>query len=263
MINEAKDFKIGYAPVNGLDMYYEIHGEGKPLVLIHGGGSSIYVTFGRILPELAKHYQVIGVDLAAHGLTKDRGEAITFEQDADDVYALLQHLKITKAHVFGFSNGGQTAMQLAIRHPESVDRLIVASTFYKKNGCFPGFFEGLAQGDISMMPQPLKDEYLKLNNDEKGLQLMFKRDHDRMLAFTDWSDADIHSIKAKTLYIAANKDVVTTQHVLDMAALTPNAEAVILRGYHGEYLGEILAEKQGSKIPQLTVEIVREFLDSD
>lgn len=258
---EKPDFKKGYAPVNGLKMYYEIHGKGKPLVLIHGGGSSIYVTFGRILPELAKYYQVIGVDLQAHGLTNDRGTPSSFTQDADDVFALLQYLKVPKAHIFGFSNGGQTAMQLAIRHPESVDKLIIASSFYKKSGCVPGFFEGLAKADISVMPQPLKDEYMKLNHDEEGLQLMFKRDHDRMLAFKDWSDNDLKSIKAKTLYITGNNDVVTPQHVLDMAALTPDAETVILRGYHGEFLGEILAAEQGSRMPEMSVELFKEFLD--
>src|SRR5688572_24843109 len=86
----------GYAPVNGLKMYYEIHGEGMPLVLIHGGGSTIQTTFGNIMPLLAPHYKIIAVELQAHGHTSDRSGPESFEQDADDVAALLQHLKISK-----------------------------------------------------------------------------------------------------------------------------------------------------------------------
>src|SRR3954462_6119487 len=102
----------GYAPVNGLKMYYEIHGEGKPLVLIHGGGSTIETTFGRVLLMFAKKYKVIAVELQAHGHTSDRNAPETFEQDADDVATLLKQLSISKTSVLGFSNGGTTAMQI-------------------------------------------------------------------------------------------------------------------------------------------------------
>src|SRR6478735_6123149 len=122
--------QTGYATVNGIKMYYEIHGEGKPLVLIHGGGSTIETTFGNILPLLAKRYKVIAVELQAHGHTSDRNAPETFEQDADDVAALLKQLNIAKAYVFGFSNGGSTTLQIAIRHPEVVDKIVVASAAY-------------------------------------------------------------------------------------------------------------------------------------
>src|SRR5215510_12061102 len=115
------DIMGNYANVNGIKMYYEIHGEGKPLVLIHGGGSTIQSTFGKILPLLAQHYKVIAVELQAHGRTHDRDTPETFEQDANDVAALLQYLQIKKAHLLGFSNGGQTAMRAAITHPAIVD----------------------------------------------------------------------------------------------------------------------------------------------
>src|SRR4051812_31666728 len=96
----------GFFHVNGIEMYYEIYGEGEPLVLIHGGGSSIHVTFGKIIPELAKHRKVIGLDLQAHGRSTDRGTPSSFEQDADDVAACLRQANISKADFFGFSNGG-------------------------------------------------------------------------------------------------------------------------------------------------------------
>jgi pimeloyl-ACP methyl ester carboxylesterase len=124
----------GYAPVNGIHMYYEIHGQGNPLVLIHGGGSTIQTTFGYILPLLAEHYKVIALELQAHGHTSDRESPESFEQDADDVAALLSYLHINQANIFGFSNGGNTAMQVSIRHPQLVRKLVIASAFYKRSG---------------------------------------------------------------------------------------------------------------------------------
>lgn len=128
---KIQDSISGYVTVNGLNMYYEIHGSGEPLVLIHGGGSTLRTTFGKVLPLFAKDRKVIAVELQAHGHTGDRNKPLLFEQDADDVNALLQQLNITRAAVFGFSNGGSTAMHLAIRHPERVSKLIIASTFYQ------------------------------------------------------------------------------------------------------------------------------------
>jgi len=115
-------------------MYYEIHGEGKPLVLIHGGGSTIQTTFGKVLSLFAKKYKVIAVELQAHGHTGDRDAPETFQQDGDDVAALLQQLNISKASFFGFSNGGTTSLQIAIRHPEVVDKLVIASGAYQREG---------------------------------------------------------------------------------------------------------------------------------
>src|SRR5262249_15534415 len=123
-----------YANVNGIKMYYEIHGEGKPLVLIHGGGSTIESNYGYILPLFAQHYKVIAVELQAHGHTSDRDAPETFEQDADDVAALLKQLDISKANILGFSNGGSTTMQIAIRHPGLVNKIVIASGAYKREG---------------------------------------------------------------------------------------------------------------------------------
>ena len=129
-----------YAAVNGLKMYYEIHGSGTPLVLLHGGGSTITSTFGRILPDLAKTHQVIAVELQAHGHTKDIDRPLSFEQDADDVAVLLRQLQIKKANFLGFSNGGTTCLQIAIRHPELVNKLVVGSAIYKRDGMQAGLF---------------------------------------------------------------------------------------------------------------------------
>ncbi len=138
--NATKQDSISsYATVNGLKMYYEIHGIGTPLVLIHGGGSTIQTTFGRVLSSFAKTHKVIAVEMQAHGHTADIDRPLTFEQDADDIAALLKQLNIDKADIFGFSNGASTTLQFAIRHPEMTNKIIVASTFYKKSGA-PDWF---------------------------------------------------------------------------------------------------------------------------
>ena len=254
------DSTSGYAPVNGIKMYYEIHGEGTPLVLIHGGGSTIQTTFGKILPLLAQHHKVIAVELQAHGHTSDRNSPESFEQDANDAAALLAYLKINKADFLGFSNGGHTAMQIGISHPEIVNKLIIISAFYTRDGAVKGFFEGLENANLGNMPAPLKEAYLKINNDSSGLQNIFNKDRARMVQFTGWKDQDLASIKAATLIIAGDKDVVTTEHTVKMSQTIPNAQLMILPGSHGSFIGEICTAIEGSKMPGLTVAAIEEFL---
>jgi pimeloyl-ACP methyl ester carboxylesterase len=253
--------KSGYAPVNDIKMYYEIHGDGTPLVLIHGGGSTILTSFSKILPLLATHYKVIAVELQAHGHTNDRDSPESFEQDADDVAALLQFLKINKAHILGFSNGGNTTMQIAIRHPELVNKIVPVSAFYKREGMIPGFFEGMQSATIKNMPELLKNYYLQIYNDQKGLQTMFDKDRQRMLDFKDWSDETLRSIKAATLLMVADNDVMTKEHTVKMSRLIPNARLAILPGVHGSFIGEVCTAEEGSKMPEITVEMIKEFLN--
>ena len=142
----------GYAPVNGLRMYYELYGtaDGKspPLVLLHGGGSTIETTFGKVLPSLAKTRRVIAFEQQGHGHTADIADRpFSFEQSADDTAALMDHLKVEKADFFGFSNGGNIALQIAIRHPSRARKLVVASPHKPED--WPRVFEHhLNAGDL-------------------------------------------------------------------------------------------------------------------
>lgn len=259
--NKHETVESGYAPVNGLKMYYEIHGEGTmPLVLIHGGGSTIETTFGNILPLLKKHHKLIAVELQSHGRTNSREGAETFEQDADDVDALLAYLKVPKANFFGFSNGGNTAMQIAIRHPDVVNKLIIVSSFFKRVGMIPGFFEGMEHASLENMPRPLQEAYLKVAPDKTRLQVMHDKDKNRMLQFKDWSEDDLRSIKAPALIINATHDVVTVEHAVEMSRLIPNAGLMILPGTHGSFIGEVCTTRPGSKMPAVTAMAVEEFL---
>jgi pimeloyl-ACP methyl ester carboxylesterase len=261
-MNAQPDQAGQYAAVNGLRMYYEIHGSGRPLVLIHGGGSTIESTFGRILPELARTHQVIAVELQAHGHTLDIDRPLSFEQDADDVAALLGQLHVGNADIMGFSNGGTTALQIAIRHPALVRKLVLASTTYRRDGMPPGFFGGFEHASLeTSMPQPLKDAYLKANPDPRGLQRMFDRDVARMKAFKDIDDEKIKGIQAPALVINGDADVVRPEHAMELSRTLPHARLAILPGGHGEYIGEICAPDKNSKVPALVTAMIGEFLD--
>jgi len=252
----------GYAPVNGLNMYYETYGEGTlPLVLIHGGGSTIQTSFGNLIPFLSGCGKLIAVELQAHGRTSDRDAPESFELDADDVAGLLNYLKIDKANFLGFSNGGTTTLQIAIRHAHIVNKIVVVSGAYKRDGFIAGFFEGFPGATLNNMPEPLREAFLAVTPDKDKLQVMFEKDVARMIAFKDIPDDDFNAIKVPALFIVADKDVITSEHTLKMSQLIPGAQLAILPGIHGAFIGELPTAKKGSRLPELTAAIVEEFLN--
>jgi pimeloyl-ACP methyl ester carboxylesterase len=248
-----------YASVNGIKMYYEIHGAGSPLVLLHGGGSTIKTNFSRIMPELAKTHQVIAVELQAHGHTGDRDAPETFAQDADDVAELLKQLNIPRADILGFSNGGQTCLELGLRHADKVRKLVIASAFYSRDAVPETFWKGFETPDFSHMPQIYKDEYLKIGTRE-GLMNMFNKDVQRMHTFKGWTNEQVSSIKTPALVVIGDQDLPTPEHAAKMARLLPHGRLAILPGTHGSYIGEAYNPKPESKIPDLFVAMVNEFL---
>jgi pimeloyl-ACP methyl ester carboxylesterase len=248
-----------YANVNGLRMYYEIHGNGFPLVLIHGGGSTIGTTFGRIIPALAKTHKVIAVEMQAHGHTADINRPLSFQQDADDIAELLHQLQIGKANIFGFSNGASTTLEMAIRHPEMVNKIIVASTMHKKEGAQPWFWDMMAKATFEQMPQPYKDAFLEINPDKNALYRMYERDVTRMQSFKDIKEEDIRGIKAPVLIIIGDNDVVQPEYAVEMYRKMQKARLMILPGGHGDYIGELTTVKPGQmEYPALS--IIEEFL---
>ena len=258
-IETKPDSTSGYASVNGLKMYYEIHGTGSPLVLIHGGGSTIQTTFGRVLSSFAKTHKVIAVEMQAHGRTMDIDRPLSFEQDADDIAGLLKYLKIDEADIFGFSNGASTTLQVAIRHPELVNKIIVASTFYKKEGAQPWFWDVIGKATFEGMPQPLKDAYLKLNPDTIALHKMYERDITRMQTFHDISNELMKKIKAPAFIIVGESDVARPEHAVEMYRLLPHSKLAILPGGHGDFIGEITTP-QDSTLIAATVSMINKFL---
>jgi pimeloyl-ACP methyl ester carboxylesterase len=252
-----------YAQVNGLSMYYEITGEGKPLVLIHGGGSTIQTTFSKVIPLFAAKRRVIAVELQAHGRTSDRDTDLTFEQDADDVVALLQGLNIDKADFFGFSNGATTSLQIAIRHPQIVDKMILGSPLAKRNGVPDWFWEFMSKASLDNMPAQLKDGYTKVAADPRGLQIMHDKDAKRMVNFRDIPDEQIKAIAVPTLIIIGDQDVITPEHAQELRRQIPKSELAIIPGGHGEYIGEVTTLAPAFKGDPLAVPLIEKFLDRD
>ena len=260
MTQSSKPIHAGYAKVNGLRMYYEQHGvEGFPLVLVHGGGSTINTTFGRILPLLARTHRVIAVEVQAHGHTRDIDRPFTFTQDADDIAALLDTLHVAQADVFGFSNGGTTALQVGIRHPAKVRRLIIASSNYTRAGMVEGFWDGMMKATFEEMPQVYKDEIRKIDPSDAAVHALFERDAKRMQGFVDIADASIKGIQAPTLVIDGDRDVVRVEHALELSRLLPHGRLCILPGQHGEYFGEI-SFPVDERVTRGFVDLVDDFL---
>lgn len=252
----------GYKRVNGIQLYYEIYGSGKPLVLIHGGGSSILYDFKEVITRLESKFRLIGIDLQNHGRSEHRDIPETFQQDADDVVALLAEIKIDKASFWGFSNGGNTVMQIAHRHPNIVEKMVVASAFYKKEGMMDGFFEGMQEATFESMPEPFKINFLNLNPDFSKLENLFDKDCKRMQTFEDWGDEVLTSIQSPTLFISGDKDVMKPEHTIAMWRLVKNSTLMILPATHGTYM---MADFDGSineNLLDFTVKEVEQFLNN-
>ncbi|MFZ4929225.1 alpha/beta fold hydrolase [Chryseobacterium sp. Mn2064] len=250
----------GYKKVNGIQLYYEIYGFGKPLVLIHGGGSSILYDFEEVIERLQSKFRLIGIDLQNHGRSEHRDIPETFEQDAHDVAALLAEINIEKASFWGFSNGGNTVMQIAHHYPKRVDKLVVASAFYKKDGMIDGFFEGMMEATFESMPEAFKINFLNLNPDFSKLENLFDKDCKRMQTFEDWDDEVLQSIKAPALFISGDQDVMKPEHTVEMWRLVENSKLMILPATHGSYM---MADFDGSidvNLINFTTQEVEKFL---
>jgi pimeloyl-ACP methyl ester carboxylesterase len=178
---------MNYADINGLHLYYEIHGCGAPLILLHGALSST-AEFGPTLDALAAHHRVIAVDLQAHGRTADIDRPMTCEAMADDIAALIDHLELGKADVMGYSLGGSVALQTGIRHPDKVRRLVLVSTVFARADWFPEVRTGMEHlgPELAemMKPSPVYQTYAKVapRPDFAGLLgrigALVRQDHD-------------------------------------------------------------------------------------
>jgi pimeloyl-ACP methyl ester carboxylesterase len=212
--------QTGYAPVNGLEMYYEVHGTGRPLVLLHGNLSAINVDFGRILPSFAKSRQVVAVEQQAHGHTADIDRPLSIRLWAEDTVALLRHLGIEQADLFGYSSGSAVAMQIAIEHPELVGKLVIASASYRLDGLHPGLLDGIQQ----LQPEhlagtPFQEEYARIAPNPDDWPTLISKIKQMDADLPEWSPEDIQAIKAPTLLIIGDSDIVRPEHAVEMFRL--------------------------------------------
>jgi pimeloyl-ACP methyl ester carboxylesterase len=212
--------KGGYVSVNGLEMYYEIHGSGQPLVLLHGAFSAIGTSFGALLPELAKTRQVVGLELQAHGHTADIDRPLSLERMADDVAAAIKELGYGTADVFGYSMGAGVALRVAIRHPEVVRKLILAAVTYTFSGIHPGLMEGLGNMTPEMMyGSPWHDEYMKIAPHPEDFAKLFAKKTEMDRQTKDIPAESIRAIQSPTLLIIGDSDLVQPEHAVEMFRL--------------------------------------------
>jgi pimeloyl-ACP methyl ester carboxylesterase len=211
--------RTGYAPAGELSMYYEIRGEGRPLILLHGAYMTVDM-MGPILPGLAESRRVVVPEQQGHGRTADVDRPITYEQMADDTAALARHLEIEDADVVGYSMGGGIALQLAIRHPALVRKLVLASTSFTSDGMHavalemlpsvtPELFAGTAIEEAYRRTAPNPGDFPKLVEKLKQLDT------------TDfaWPEQEIRAIAAPTLIILGDSDGIRLEHAVELFGL--------------------------------------------
>jgi pimeloyl-ACP methyl ester carboxylesterase len=216
-----------YAPVNGLQLYYETRGSGRPLVLLHGGLMTIDLSFGPLLEPLAAGRQVIAVELQGHGHTADTDRPMTIEALAGDVVALLDHLGIAEADLFGFSLGGLVAYAVALGAPARVGKLIVAAADAHR----PPGRESAALGE-DRLPTPAdyqawRDAYDAVAPDPAHFDEFAARTSAMVHEFPAWTD-ELRSLRAPILLVFGDRDFSPLADVLELFELLPNAQLAVL-----------------------------------
>ena len=214
------DGKGSYAEVHGLKMYYEIHGEGFPLVLLHGGLSAIGTSFGKVLPGLARERQIIAIEQQAHGHTADIHRSLTYRQMAHDTIALLQHIEIKQADFFGYSIGSGIAMQIAIEHPSIVRKLVVATPIATRDGFHSGVLEGMeVLQPKHLAGSPFQQEFEEIAPNPHDWPILIDRVKQLNREFVDLPPEAVATIQAPTLLIAGDSDIVRPEHVVELFRL--------------------------------------------
>ena len=210
-----------YASVNGLELYYEIHGTGEPLILLHGGLGGI-VEFAQLLPALAETRQVIAVELQGHGHTADIERPLSYEAMADDIAAFIEQLGYQQADILGFSLGGGVALQTVIRHPDVVRKVVLISTPYKRSGIHAEFLAGMAamsaEAADAMQQTPMYQYYSSVAPKLEDWPTFIGKVGDMMRQDYDWTE-DVKKITTPTLIVAGDSDQIAPAHAVEMFGL--------------------------------------------
>jgi pimeloyl-ACP methyl ester carboxylesterase len=261
----TKPAEGGYADVNGLKLYYEVYGKGKPIVLLHGSYMNIPMNWAHAIPLLARSRQVIVAEMQGHGRTRDVPREFSYEAMGDDVSGLLGHLKIESADVLGYSMGGGIAFQMAIRHPERVRRLVILSGAYSHDGWWPDVEKSFATMNAEAFKgTPIEEEYRRFGNDPARFPEFVKKVISIDLKPYDWSK-EAHAIKAPMFIVIGDVDGIRYEHALEL-----------FRAKGGGKMGDIhgLPKSRLAILPGTThigmmqrwswlVPMINDFLDSD
>ena len=261
--------ETGYAPAGELEMYYEVHGSGRPLVLLHGAYMSADA-MGPLLGPLASDRRVVVPEMQGHGRTADADRPITYEQMADDTAALIGHLGLEDADVVGYSMGAATAVQLGIRHPGLVGRLVVISASYTSDGMqlearemFPSITPEMFAGS------PMEQEYQRLAPDPAAFSTLVGKLKALDTEAFAWPDDDIRGIPAPMLIVVGDSDVVTVEHATAMYRLRGGGGMADLSGFGSSQLAVLPGSSHfmppGSGIldrAEWLLPMIRTFLDA-
>jgi pimeloyl-ACP methyl ester carboxylesterase len=235
--NSTQHSTAGYANVNGLRMYYEIHGNGtgRPLVILHGGVMTIDLTFGAILADLATNRQVIAVELQGHGHTADIEREVTLDNLASDLVALLDELKIERADLYGFSLGGLTAVRVAMLRPDRVGRLVASATHFRSDGYHPEIRNPQPGVVSDRLPtaeefQAWHDAYDQVAPDPEHFFAMVGKTSAAPDNVDEWTEDELRAIAAPTLLIVGDNDFVRLEHAGAMRDLIPSAQLAVIPG---------------------------------
>jgi pimeloyl-ACP methyl ester carboxylesterase len=203
-----------YASVNGINLYYEIHGTGKPLILLHGGVET-FATFAAIAPTLALDHQVIGVDLYGHGHTALTERPIRYEQLADDIAGLISYLELEKADLLGYSLGGGVALQTAIRHPAYVNKLVVISAPFRRSGWHPEIQSAMkANIPEYFVGTPSHDAYMRMAPKPEDFPRLVTEVNETLGQEYDWRE-QVSALRNPILIIAGDADALPPMHAVE------------------------------------------------
>jgi pimeloyl-ACP methyl ester carboxylesterase len=208
---------MAYANVNGINLYYETHGQGRPLVLLHGGLGSGEM-FGPVLSALAEHHQVIAPDLQGHGRTADIDRPIDIRLMAGDIAALIDHLHLDKPDVVGYSLGGGVAMQLAFQHPEKIRKLVAVSANIRRDAIPPEMLAQQAQVNAGAMEfmksTPMYQDYVRVAPRPEDFPKLLDKMGQSMAKDFDFSE-EVRNLKVPTLIVAADADMAPPSHYIE------------------------------------------------
>jgi pimeloyl-ACP methyl ester carboxylesterase len=254
-----------YADVNGLRMYYEVHGMGKPIVLVHGSYMTIPMNWSKITPLLAKDRKVIVAEMQGHGRTKDIARELSYEGMADDVSGLLEHLKIESADVLGYSMGGGVAFQVAVRHPKKVRRLVVLSGVYAHDGWWPDAEASFATITAEMFKgTPIQEDYERFGNDPAEFSAFVKKVISIDLKPYDWSE-DVKKIEAPIFMVLGDVDGVRYEHALELFRAKGGGKMGDMHGLPKSRLAVLPSTTHVGMIQRTDwlIPMISDFLDSD
>jgi pimeloyl-ACP methyl ester carboxylesterase len=262
---EVQPSESGYADVNGLEMYYEVYGNGKPIVLVHGSFMNIPLNWSSFIPLLSKQRKVIVTEMQGHGRTKNISREFSYENMSDDLSGLLKHLKIDSADILGYSMGGGVAFQFAVRHPEQLRRLVILSGTYAHDGWWPDVEASFAKiTPEAFVGSPIQKQYDSLGNDPALFPEFVRRVISIDLKPYDWS-RDVKKIQAPVFMAIGDVDGVKYDHAIEFFRAKGGAKMGDIHGLPKSRLAIIPATTHIGMMQRTDwlIPMITDFLDSD